>query len=338
MSKKTSYKNDIVVEYLTDYPELPTLTIAKLLHKNNPLDFKTVENARSIVRSLRHETSCKNDITSIDCTDFKRTDEQKKEARAYSKIPESDYSKVEDFIIPSGNNRILILNDIHLPYHDIKALQLAIDFGKKRNVNAVYLNGDTLDMYQASRFIKDRRLRDLHGELEMGRNFLTYLKEQLNCPIYYKIGNHEERLENYLKQNAPELFGIPDFQLENLLRFGENGVNLVKSKQMTYAGKLAILHGHEFGHSVFSPVNAARGLYMRTKESSAIGHHHQTSEHSEKSLSGEVVTTWSIGCLCGLQPEYYPFNKWNHGFAYIEVDKNKDYNFDNIRIINGKIV
>lgn len=334
MSK--TYKGEIVLQFLEKFPKHTTSGIAKLIQKEHPIDFN-YESARALVRFYRGERKEQPSKNINKNDNFMRTKEEKKLALAH-KIPDSDYVKLEPFIIPKGNNRILILNDIHLPYHDMKAIKLAVEYGKSKKVNAVYLNGDTLDMYQASRFVKDRRLRDLNGELEMCRNFLEYLKQEFNCPIYYKIGNHEARLEDYLKVNAPELFGIPDFKLENLLQFGKFGVTLIDSKQMTYAGKLAILHGHEFGHSVFSPVNAARGLYMRTKESSAIGHHHQTSEHSEKSLSGDVVTTWSIGCLCGLQPDYYPFNKWNHGFAYVEVADSGDYYFNNIRIINGKIV
>jgi hypothetical protein len=76
---------------------------------------------------------------------------------------------------------------------------------------------------------------------------------------------------------------------------------------------------------------------MRAKASSAVGHHHQTSEHTEKDLNGNIVTTWSIGSLCGLSPEYMPYNKWNHGFATIETDMNGDYDFRNLRIINGKV-
>jgi predicted phosphodiesterase len=341
MNRIDKAKRETVLEYLEKYPKHPSRTIARMLHTAYPEIWLKEYSARSMVQRFRGEFKEDRLIkpeNNMDFEKFKRTKEEKKEAIAKKHLPDTDYEKLEDFIIPKGNNNILFLSDIHLPYHDPKALQLAIDYGKENKVNAVYLNGDTLDMYQASRFIKDRRLRDLQGELEMCRNFLEYLQNELKCPIYYKMGNHEDRWENYLKINAPEMFGIPDFRLENLLRFGQFGVTEIKSKQLTYAGKLALLHGHEFGHSVFSPVNAARGLYMRAKASAVIGHHHQTSEHSEKDLSGEVVTTWSVGCLCGLQPEYYPFNKWNHGFAHIRVHKDGTYNMDNLRIINGKIV
>ena len=338
MRHKVSYKAEIVLEYLENYPEASTMTISRLLNKDYPIDFKNVENARGMVRKYRGESGKENSKL-LDITKYKRSEKTKKQFMAKTfELPESDYEKLQPFIIPRGNNNILFLTDIHLPYQDNAALELAIQYGIDHKVNAVYLNGDTLDMYMISRFIKDRRLRDMSEELEMCRNFLKMLQDALKCPIYYKIGNHEQRWEDFLKLNAPELLLIPDFKLETILRFGQYGVTEIKSKQMTYAGKLALLHGHEFGHSVFSPVNAARGLYMRAKESSVIGHHHQTSEHSEKSLSGDVVTTWSVGCLCGLSPDYYPYNKWNHGFAHIQVAKDGDYKFDNIRIINGKIV
>lgn len=313
---------------------MPTRTLARLLYEQNKLDF-TKYGARGIIQKIRGEAKKGN----FEFTKHLNTSNKQKKDRMKKKflLPESDYKKIEPFKIPKLNNRILVLNDIHLPYQDNKALEMAINYGIEQKANAVYLNGDTMDFYQASRYIKDRRLRDLSGELEIGREFLKTLKETFNCPIYYKIGNHEERWENYLKTKAPELLGIADFELKNLLRFGQYGVQEIKGKQIAYAGKLALLHGHEFGHSVFSPVNPARGLYLRAKDSSAIGHHHQTSEHTEKSLNGDIVKTWSMGCLCGLSPEYYPYNKWNHGFAFVTVFDKGDYEIDNLSIINGKI-
>jgi hypothetical protein len=176
------------------------------------------------------------------------------------------------------------------------------------------------------------------GELEMVRNFLKQLQELFKCPIYYKIGNHEKRYEDYLMIKAPELLGIDDFKLEQLLRFREFGVTLVKDKQMAMAGKLPILHGHEWFGGFAPPVNPARGLFLKAKQSALVGHSHRTSEHSEKNLSGEVTTTWSTGCLCGLEPEYAPYNNYNSGFAHVIVHKDNNYSVKNMRIINYKIV
>jgi hypothetical protein len=332
-TSKQTYKSEIVRELLTEFPNATTMAVARECLKRYPLDFKSLESARGLVRANRGELN----FIPIEGTVAERNQKEKKLAMSKFALPESDYDELPDFVVPVGNNRGLIMNDIHLPYQDNNALEVAINYGIKFKPNFVYLNGDTIDMYQGSRFIKDRRLRDLAGELEITRGFLKELQRVFDCPIYFKMGNHEERWENYLRLNAPELLGIDDFNLCNILRFGEFGVTEVKGKQMARIGKFNLLHGHEFGHSVFSPVNAARGLYMRAKASSAVGHHHQTSEHTEKDLNGNIVTTWSIGSLCGLSPEYMPYNKWNHGFATIETDMNGDYDFRNLRIINGKV-
>ena len=326
----------MVLSYLKKHKKASTMAIARLLVKDHPVDFPKLTGARQMVRAYRGENN--KPITVVDISKFKRTKTERKQfmSKIFT-LPASDYEPTQHFKIPTGQNNILLLSDIHIPYQDNNALQLAIEYGIKQKVNAVYLNGDTLDMYQISRFIKDRRLRDIAGELELCRNFLKMLKETFECPIYYKLGNHEDRWENFLRLQAPELLGISDFELGTLLRFGEYGVNEVKSKQIAFAGKLAILHGHEFGASVYSPVNAARGLYLRSKESSIIGHFHQSSEHTEKSLTGDIVTTWSVGALCGLSPDYRPFNKWNHGFSIIKTYKDGNYDVQNLRIINGKV-
>lgn len=327
-----TYKKQIVVEYLEKFPKSTTNSIARLIYDTFPLDFNNFESVRSMVRKYRGERGESN-VTLL----AQRTEEQRKQAMSH-KLPESDYTTTAPFIVPKGQNNILILSDIHFPYQDNQALELAINYGIEQGVNAVYLNGDILDFFQLSRFTKDRRLRDLAGELQIGRDFLKLMQETFSCPIYYKIGNHEKRYEDYLMIKAPELLGIDDFKLEQLLRFREFGVTLVKDKQMALAGKLPILHGHEWHGGFAPPVNPARGLFLKAKESALVGHHHRTSEHTEKSLSGQVTTTWSTGCLCGLQPDYQPYNNYNHGFAHVKVDKEGNYELKNIRIIDYKIV
>jgi len=329
-----NFKSDIVIDYINRFPNASTMALSRMILGENSLYFDNFDQARAMVRGYRGEhkkNSTQKTVVQV------RTEEEKKNF-IRKKLPQSDYEKCEPFIIPKGQNNILILSDIHFPYQDNEALNLAINYGIENKVNAVYLNGDTLDFYMASRFLKNPKLRDLAGELEMGREFLKLLQETFNCPIYFKIGNHEVRWEHFLMIKAPELLGIDDFKLEQLLRFREFGVTLIKDKQMALAGKLPILHGHEWYGGFAPPVNPARGLFLKAKESCIVGHHHRTSEHTEKTLSGDVTTTWSTGCLCGLEPEYAPYNNYNHGFAHVKIDKEGNYELKNIRIINYKIV
>jgi predicted phosphodiesterase len=331
----STYKKDIVLNIIQEMPKASTMALSRIIFNKYPLDFDSVEQARNSVRYYRNETTKASKVINVGV----RTAEEKKQFMTKKfDLPESDYEKSEPYLIPKGQNNVLVLSDIHIPYQDNKALELALNYGLENKVNAIYLNGDTIDMYQGSRFIKDRRLRDLAGELEMTRQFLKMLKDTFNCPIYFKIGNHEKRWEDYLKLKAPELLGIDDFKLEQILRFREFGVNLIKDRQIGYLGKLPVLHGHEWFAGFAPPVNPARGLFLKAKESCIIGHHHTTSEHTEKSLGGKITTCWSTGCLSGLEPEYNPFNKYNHGFAHVRFDKNGDYEVKNLRIIDYKIV
>ena len=253
-------------------------------------------------------------------------------------LPETDETEWLPYDIPASVTRLLILSDVHIPYHNVEAVTLALQYGKDRNANGIMLNGDILDFYGLSTFEKDPRKRRFSAELEMGRQFLSILRKEFDgVPIYFKLGNHCERYERYLRIKAPELLDVAEFRMDVLLKFGELGVELIDDKRIIKFGNLNIMHGHEFGKSVFSPVNPARGLYMRGKENCIAGHNHQTSSHVEPSMNGHVVNTWSTGCLCELHPSYMPINKWNLGFAYAEREQDNGFTVHNHTIIKGKI-
>ena len=339
MSKDKTLIGITVNEALTRFPDLPSATLAKKLFSDFPELFMSIENTRSVIRYYRGQIGSKN---------RKQTHMgEKPQAASFANamgipnpffLPETDEVEWEPYIIPPSVTRLLILSDVHIPYHNVNAVTLALQYGKDRNANGIMLNGDILDFYGLSTFEKDPRKRRFSAELEMGREFLKILRKEFDgVPIYYKLGNHEERYERYLRIKAPELLDVAEFRMDVLLKFGEIGVELIDDKRIIKFGNLNIMHGHEFGKSVFSPVNPARGLYMRGKENCIAGHNHQTSSHVEPSMNGHVVNTWSTGCLCELHPSYMPINKWNLGFAYAEREQDNGFTVHNHTIIKGKI-
>lgn len=236
-----------------------------------------------------------------------------------------------------NGKRILILSDIHIPYHSIEAITAAFDYAKKEKPDTIILNGDTLDFYSLSRFMKDPRKRDFAYELDVFKEFMDVLKRTFSSKIIYKLGNHCVRYEHYLLMKAHELIGVEEFEFANILKARAEGIEIVGDKTIMKAGSLNIIHGHEFGNALTSPVNIARGLYMKGKTSAIQGHNHQSSEHTESDMNGKVVTTWSLGCLSELHPAYMPINKWNHGFAIVDVD-GEDFEVRNKRIYKGKVL
>lgn len=319
-------KKEICLQYREKYgKEMPTLKLARILYNENKLLFRDLEDARYCLRSLEGKANAFiNGITKV-------PDRPK---NPYN-LPKSDEAIYEPYNIKS--KKLLILSDIHIPYHSIEALSCAFDYAKKEKPDAILLNGDTLDFFGLSRFSKDPKARSFAEELRAFKEFMDVIKRTFDAKIYFKIGNHEERYFHFLWMKAHEIAGVEEFELENIIKARAEGIEIIKDKRIVKAGDLNVIHGHEFGGSVFSPVNIARGLFLRGKVSALQGHNHQTSSHTESNMNGEIMTTWSVGCLCELHPAYLPINKWNHGFAMVNID-GANFEVENKRIYKGKIL
>ena len=311
---------------------MPTIQLARLMYSENVSMFTDVEDARSFLRYIEGKRGV--GVKNKKVKESKFFVEEERPKNPY-KLPQSEEAKYEPFILKA--KRLAVLSDIHIPYHSIDAVTAALDKIAEEKPDAILLNGDTVDMYSLSRFQKDPRKRSVAHELQACNEFLDVL-QQFGAKIIFKLGNHDERYEHYLQHKAPELLNIPEFRFENLLKASERGMEVVGEKRIIKANKLNIIHGHEYP-SVFSPVNIARGLYMKGKVSAMQGHNHAVSEHTETDMNGEIVTTWSVGCLCELNPAYMPLNKWSHGFAMVDLsDNGKDFEVRNYRIYKGKIL
>lgn len=304
--------------------EMPTLKLARIVYNENPLLFNTVETARTAIRSLEGKGGKRVAI---------RKEVEDRPKNPYN-LPESDEAIYQPYDLKA--KRLLVLSDIHIPYHNIEALTCAFDFAKEEKPDAILLNGDTLDFFGLSRFSKDPKARSFAHELKTFKEFMDVIKKTFNAKIYFKIGNHEERYFHFLWMKAHEIVGVEEFELENIIKSRAEGIEIIKDKRIIKAGDLNIIHGHEFGGSVFSPVNIARGLFLRGKVSAMQGHNHCTSHHVERDMNGGVVKTWSLGCLSELHPAFLPINKWNHGFAIVDIDC-QDFNVRNLTIDKGQI-
>ena len=308
--------------------EMPTTKLARIMYDENKLLFKDSEDARTFLRYIEGKTIKTKTVTHPNAA---------RPMNPY-KLPDSDESSYEPFLI-KGHKRVAIFSDIHVPYHSISSITAAISFCKKEKPDALLLNGDTLDCHKLSRFIKDPKKRDFKGELDIFKALIQVFQKELKCKIYFKVGNHEERYEHFLMEKAKEIAGIEEFELENILKARANGIDFISEKRVMKLNELYGIHGHEYVGGISAPVNPARGLFLRSKVSCFQGHNHQTSEHTEPTMSGKMITTWSIGCMSELHPQYMPLNKWNHGFAIVDLDSNgQNYEFRNKRIFKGEIL
>ena len=328
---------EIVKDYLSKWPDLNSLTLARLVYNANPETFKDIDSVRSFIRYYRDNKGVKDRSKNKDKT-FVRTDGDQRRANPY-RLPLNDEIPYEPYIIPIAQNNILWLCDFHIPYHNLPACNAAIEYGINKSVNTIILAGDFFDFYQISTFNNDPRKRHIPEELEIGAEFLDALREAFpDAVFYFLVGNHEYRLERYLRLKAPELYGIPDFRLDVLLKFGERKINYISDKRIIKMGKLNGLHGHEFGGGINIPVNPARTVYLKTHVSTIVGHSHWASEHSATHMNGDLITCFSVAGLMDLHPEYRPINNWGHGLGHIRINPDGDFRVFNARIYEGKVL
>lgn len=211
--------------------------------------------------------------------------------------------------------RVVWLPDIHAPFVDGDALRTALAFVRVFKPHVLFLIGDVVDMYQVSNFDKDPERRfKLWDDLTSGYMVLKQVRRAAgNVPIYYISGNHEQRMQKYIRRVAPELHGLPALEVPKLLNLDEMNIKYVEEGSMLWHG-LLVKHGN---------LVRARSGYTATGEmekagiSGISGHTHRLSQIYKRNYSG--MSTWvECGCLCDLNPEYGEGQilDWQHGLAY----------------------
>ncbi len=239
----------------------------------------------------------------------------------------SDFSDGDDESQPlvelEGKN-VLILSDIHFPKHDKKSVMFALGYGIREKVDTVYLNGDIIDADKVSRYVSKGKVRSLDEEIRITKDFISKVRQLFpRSEIYFKEGNHEKRIYDYLLNNAPDLVDVVDVSLSKLLGLDDHGVHHVKENQISTIGKLFIVHGHEYKTMFGGGIYHARNTRIKSGENVLLGHFHRTQTDIDRKISEHYIGGWATGCLCKLDPGYIGKSKWNHGFALVLRDGDK---------------
>jgi predicted phosphodiesterase len=278
----------------------------------------------------------------------KSRSEHFKKTRPNAVIESFDLSEVENFGIEDSLGKeytslrivddfkkVGILSDIHVPYHSMSAIICAIKHLREQAIDCLILNGDIMDFYSISRHEKEKDLRDFPREIEMGRNFLQKIRDLFPLiPIYYKMGNHENRWQRYLNEQAEEFAQLHEMQFEQFFRLDKLAMTYVPDWQGIEVANLLVAHGHEL---LAGGMNPSQSTFNKTFCNTLIGHVHRTTNTIKKTGFKEFIHTYSTGCLTQLSPKYYPFAQHNHGFALVEIENGKT-KVQNIMIKDGKIV
>lgn len=297
------------------FPDANSRTLAKRLAVEACI---TIERARDFIRMVRGNIG-KRARKIVEKNGDPSLFRQNGISGTVAKMPPSQAEPWAPFEL-GFNIKVAVLSDIHVPFHASEPLEAAIAYCVKRKPDILVLNGDYGDWYKISRFNKNPKRIGMVEELKAQREGLEYLRRRFkNTRIIFKAGNHDERWNHWLWNHAPEVCDLPELQLDQFLKMRDQEIEYVQDGRPIMAGKLPIFHGHELPSGWSAPVNIAKSVYNKTCDETLVGHNHRTSRHAETNWKHQEVETWSTGCLCDMSPEYARINKWNWGFAFVEV-------------------
>ncbi len=235
--------------------------------------------------------------------------------------------------------RILIFSDVHIPFHAKKAWKLLLKV-VALGWDEIVINGDFADCLSVSFHPRNpqRRYR-LHLEIAAINKCLDELQAAAgDAKITYIGGNHEYRLDRYIAEKAPELYGLQGTTFPDLLSLDDRGIAWIPYKAPAYrVGKLSVIH--DIGRA---GINTARQSLVDFGGNLVVGHSHRGGAAYQGTVRGESHVCVNGGWLGDVgSVDYMHKDKatrdWQLGFtvAYVErASRNAHVSF--VPIIQGR--
>jgi len=235
----------------------------------------------------------------------------------------------------ADGEKALIFCDIHFPFQDKLAVSSMIEHAVNYQPTIIIINGDLIDFYQISTFVKNPSQKGVSSEIKETKSFLENLRYLFpNARIIYKSGNHEDRMEKYIFQSAPKISDLIDDLLP--VKLGLHNLKIEYQIEPFSLGKLWILHGHEKPGGAYNPEYICNVIWQYVHDHFCVGHFHRGQEKIFKNISGDTFWTCAIPYLAG-KMDYAPLNKWSQGFIEVDFSQKGHFKGRTIKIIDGQI-
>jgi predicted phosphodiesterase len=230
--------------------------------------------------------------------------------------------------------RVLFLSDLHFPFADEPLLEKILTLIKQDSFDRIVLNGDIVDFYDISRFVSRQHV-PIEDEIEAAKVFFSKLRCVYDGPIDFTPGNHELRLEMYLRTDAHKLSGLKCLELPNMLGFKDFDITPHQSDGFLLRPHFLVYHGTVVRkHSGWS----AKGELEKWGISGISGHTHRLESYHITDMQG--IRNWTEqGCLCRTDAEYIVgVPNWQQGFAIGEFDRDSSwFHVERVPVIGGRL-
>lgn len=271
---------------------------------------------------------------------------------------------------------VVICGDQQAPFHDEQLHELFLEWLTINQPERGVILGDLGDFPDISRHPDDpENLATAQECLQSSYDILQgYVGANPSTTWDYLLGNHDERIRQYLIKSAPRLYQLAQVDtddspgnavhcLSHLLRLDELGVNLVEphgtyeNARVKLSDHLAVAHGWKVREG--SGATALKTL-EQTGYSIIIGHTHRQScvYHTYHQIDGETRQLMAVeaGCMCRLDgqpnasgerrypagnrryPNYMTLPDWQQGFCTATIYPDGKFSVDLARYVNGVLL
>lgn len=212
-------------------------------------------------------------------------------------------------------SKILVLGDIHFPFHNKRALKEVLLTIKNEKPTHVVQIGDLYDQYSFSRFTR-KNLERPEDEMRRGREDAVDMWNNIcrnvpNSKKYQILGNHDVRLIKRVQERLPEAQELVKKSVMELYRF--KGVQTIEDdRSILKIGDIAFHHGYL----------SKLGDHMKyLSQKTVVGHSHIGGVIFEQ-RAGKIIWELNAGYLADETAEplrYRPTktSKWTLGYALI---------------------
>jgi predicted phosphodiesterase len=211
--------------------------------------------------------------------------------------------------------KIFIVGDLHMPYHNRRALRRIYEAIKNEKPTHIVQIGDLFDQYSFSRFSKKNittSTKELRRARECSNRFWIECKKRSKSALCFQLfGNHDIRLTKRIAEKVPEAYELVKNKLNEIYTF--KGVRTIYDD----TAELKI-HGITFMHGYRSRA----GDHMRYNGSNTVVGHSHTGSTIYEQRNGKIIWELNAGYCADERSEplkYRPqtTSKWTLGYGLI---------------------
>lgn len=256
--------------------------------------------------------------------------------------------------------------------HDEAAIDLALAMVEDIQPDLIVLVGDNLDLPEMGKYrLSPAFIRTTQPAIDYATELMFRIRAAApNARCVWLAGNHEERLVNYVLDNASAAFGLrqgarpdsfPVLSVPHLCRLEESGVEFLEgypANDFWVNERLRIIHGDRVKSN-----GSTAHVYLNNHKTSVIYGHIHRREYAAKTFvkweGARTIMAATPGCLAkcdgavpstkgGLDLHGRPMTvveDWQQGLAVVTYEDSGDHRFfyqqvdiqDGVAMYNGKL-